>query len=80
MQTFIVRVFDAEDPETFAGWVEEPLTGLRTSFHAADGLLASLGCPRPSGVDAEPAGGVALERALPDGAGRSDHHQHNRRE
>ena len=45
MQTYIVRVFEAADEALFAGWVEEPLTGLRSPFHDAVSLLAALGQP-----------------------------------
>ena len=45
MHTFIVRLFDAEDVDAFTGWIEEPMTGRRLTFHDADELVASLCSP-----------------------------------
>jgi hypothetical protein len=42
MQTFIVRLFDAEDVDGFSGWIEEPLTGRRSAFHDLEQLVETL--------------------------------------
>jgi hypothetical protein len=46
MQTFVVRMFVAEDLDGFDGVVEEPLTGDRRKFHdtatLVDWLLAAI--------------------------------------
>jgi hypothetical protein len=42
MQTFIVRVVDAEDLNGLAGFVEEPLTGFRQPFRDSASLVASI--------------------------------------
>jgi hypothetical protein len=56
MQTFIVRLFDADDVDGFSGWIEEPLTGRRSVFHDPEELVASLrSARRPPVVGAPPA-------------------------
>ena len=67
MQTFIVRLFDAEDVDDFVGWIEEPMTGRRLSFQDTEALIASL--RSWSGAAETPAPAAA---ATPDGVGRSN--------